>query len=202
MPSVRSKSKGAWGSTPLAHHPSNGRLATLHEGPLCPVGNGETPIIPPADPPRGTLRPLWLSSLLLSFFRLYFVHSIAAFRRCSPPPQPSSSPSPRSFSLRIILFSSSFSMRARLDDALRTVGMHRDSCCKIHSRSPDYAYRGAPCTAEFAARRSTPTYCLPRFLQASYRALGVTKRRLSICKRNEFPGDSVFSEASSCARSH
>lgn len=32
------KSKGAWGSTPLAHHPSNGRLATLHEGPLCPSG--------------------------------------------------------------------------------------------------------------------------------------------------------------------
>lgn len=33
------KSMGAWGSTPLVHHPSNGRLATLHEGPLCPLGN-------------------------------------------------------------------------------------------------------------------------------------------------------------------
>lgn len=35
----------------MAHHPSNGCLATLHEGPLCPLGNEETPIIPPAYSP-------------------------------------------------------------------------------------------------------------------------------------------------------
>lgn len=126
MPSVRSKSKGAWGSTPLAHHPSNGRLATLHEGPLCPVGNEETPIIPAVNPPRGTLLVL---SLFLSFSLLSSVSLLRPPVRRFPPPPPL-------LLLRPLLPCSPVRLVV-----LHTIGMRRDSRCKIHSRSPDYAYR-------------------------------------------------------------
>jgi len=68
--------------------------------------------------------------------------------------------------------------------------MRRDSRCKIHSRSPDYAYRTYGFAAESARRQSTPTWC-PCFLEASCRAPSVAKCRLSI-RRNESLGVAAF----------
>lgn len=161
MPSVLSKSKGAWGSTPLAHHPSNGRLATLHEGPLCPVGNEETPIIPAANPPRGALLVLSLS-LFLSVSSLFCL-STSSTRSPLSASSASSSTSPPSS-----LFSS-----ARLV-ALHTIGMRRDSRCKIHSRSSDYAYR----TVRRGIRSPKYAYVMPATFPGS---------ELSSVRRYEMP---------------
>lgn len=113
-------------------------------------------------------RPLFLSlsfSLLLSlslFFPLFCLSTsstrspLSAFSASSSTSPPSS------------LFSS-----ARLV-ALHTIGMRRDSRCKIHSRSPDYAYR----TVRRGIRSSKYAYVMPATFPGS---------ELSSARRYEMP---------------
>lgn len=146
MPSVRSKSKGAWGSTPLAHHPSNGRLATLHEGPLCPVGNEETPIIPAA---RHSLLVLSFSHSLFPSFSLFlssFLSSVSLLR----PPVRRFPPSPPLLLLRPLLPCSPVRASSRSIPSVCAVTRAVKSI-RVARTTPT-----APCAAE-SARRSTPT---------------------------------------------
>lgn len=61
--------------------------------------------------------------------------------------------------------------------ALRTIGMRRDSRCKIHSRSPDYAY----CTVRHGIRSPKYAYVMPAAFPGSELSSAQTLRN-AVCQ--------------------